>query len=81
MTTYYVAGIIQITVKAENATDAVKKALARQETLMKNSPTLNMNLENIATTDIASVRLDDAWMLDDEMKAQETLHNIIGGGE
>lgn len=71
MPRYYIAGIIQIEVTAANATDAVEKAFARQDTLMK-SPSLNICVDNICPADfaIASVDLGDAWMIDDEIAAR-----------
>jgi capsule polysaccharide export protein KpsE/RkpR len=64
--TYYVSGIIQLTVKAFSAVQARERAMRRAQTLMNQSHTINVSLDNIDDTLNNVVALDDAETLDEE---------------
>lgn len=67
MPTYHVSGVIQVTVSAASAADAVRKAEQRARSLEK-SPTIVVGLDNICRVDRdgagQTVGLEDAADVD-----------------
>lgn len=59
---FFVSGIVQISVFADTAEEAVRVAVDRAD--RRSTPTVILSLDNIADKDQAAVALSDAALLD-----------------
>lgn len=53
MKTYYVCGVIQFTIKAESAQEALEAGRKRESNLMARYPSINIEVDNVSSDDNA----------------------------